>query len=133
MGSQIAFAYIGVMLAPPIVSFISNLFGIGVYPVFIAVLYIVMLITIKCFICYAPIYIWVRNDICTIEIIDSQLAEMMRLGIRAFYILLEPKEFRPDSMPTNLELAYHTPQYFELCAYAVEKGKALGMQCWIYD
>ena len=50
MGSQIAFAYIGVMLAPPMVSFISGVFGIKVYPVLLAVLYVVMVITIKCFV-----------------------------------------------------------------------------------
>lgn len=50
MGSQIAFAYIGVMLAPPMVSLISRLFGIAVYPVLLAVLYMIMVITLKCFI-----------------------------------------------------------------------------------
>lgn len=50
MGSQIAFAYIGVMLAPPIVSLISGVFGIGVYPALLAVLYIIMVITLKFFI-----------------------------------------------------------------------------------
>ncbi len=82
---------------------------------------------------YAPVYIWVWNDICTGEIIDEQLAEMLRLGIRAFYILPEPKEFRPDSMPTNLSPEYLSSEYFELCAYAIEKGTSLGMNCWIYD
>lgn len=82
---------------------------------------------------HAPVYIWVWNDICTHEIIDAQLNEMQMLGIRAFYILPEPKEFRPDSMPTNLTPDYLSEEFFELCAYAVEKGKSLGMQCWIYD
>ncbi len=50
MGSQIAFAYIGVMLAPPMVSLISSVFGIKAYPVLLALLYIVMVITIKCFV-----------------------------------------------------------------------------------
>ncbi len=50
MGSQIAFAYIGVMLAPPMVSLISSLFGIAVYPLLLAVLYVIMVITLKCFI-----------------------------------------------------------------------------------
>ncbi len=50
MGSQIAFAYIGVMLAPPMVSLISRLFGIGVYPVLLAVLYVIMVIALKCFV-----------------------------------------------------------------------------------
>jgi fucose permease len=50
MGSQIAFAYIGVMFAPPMVSLISRVLGIKVYPVLLALLYIVMVITIKCFV-----------------------------------------------------------------------------------
>ncbi len=82
---------------------------------------------------YAPVYIWVWNDVCNQEIIDIQLTEMQNLGIRAFYILPEPKEFRPDSMPTNLEPDYLSEAYLDLCAYAIRKGKALGMNCWIYD
>ncbi len=81
----------------------------------------------------APVYIWVWNDVCTREIIDAQLAEMQNLGIRAFYILPEPKDFRPDSMPTNLEPDYLSNEYFELCAYAFAKAKDLDMRCWIYD
>ncbi len=50
MGSQIAFAYIGVMLAPPMVSLISGLFGIKVYPVLLAVLYVIMGIALKLFV-----------------------------------------------------------------------------------
>lgn len=50
MGSQIAFAYIGVMLAPPAVSLISGLFGIKVYPVLLAILYVTMVTALKCFI-----------------------------------------------------------------------------------
>ena len=49
MGSQIAFAYIGVMLAPPMVSLISGLFGIKVYPILLAIFYVVMVIALKCF------------------------------------------------------------------------------------
>lgn len=81
----------------------------------------------------APVYVWVWNDVCTREIIDEQLSEMQRLGIRAFYILPEPKDFRPDSMPTSLSPDYLTEEYFELCAYAIDKGASLGMNCWIYD
>lgn len=82
---------------------------------------------------FAPIYVWVWNNICTRKIIDSQLDEMRCLGIRAFYILPEPKNFRPHSMPTNLSPDYLTDGFFELCAYAVKKAEALGMRCWIYD
>lgn len=82
---------------------------------------------------HAPVYVWVWNDVCTREIIDEQLAEMQNLGIRAFYILPEPKNFRPDSMPTNLSPDYLSDEFFELCAYAVLKADELGMHCWIYD
>lgn len=82
---------------------------------------------------FAPVYVWVWNDVCTCDIIDEQLAEMNRLGIRAFYVLPEPKNFRPDSMPTRLSPEYLSPEFFELCAYAVEKAEKLGMRCWIYD
>lgn len=82
---------------------------------------------------YAPVYVWVWNDICTRDIIDTQLSEMKDLGIRAFYILPEPKEFRPHSMPTNLSPRYLSPEYFELCACAFKKADSLGMRCWLYD
>ena len=82
---------------------------------------------------HSPVYIWVWNDVCTREIIDEQLAEMQNLGIRAFYILPEPKNFRPDSMPTNLTPEYLSDEFFELCAYAVRKAEKLGMLCWLYD
>ena len=82
---------------------------------------------------YAPVYIWVWNDVCTREIIDEGLSEMARLGIRSFYILPEPKEFRPGSMPTRLSPEYLSEEFFELCAYAIDKGTAMGMRCWIYD
>ncbi len=81
----------------------------------------------------APVYVWVWNDVCTKEAIDTQLNEMQNLGIRAFYILPEPKDFRPGSMPTNLAPDYLTDEFFELCEYAIKQGKALGMNCWIYD
>ena len=50
MGSQIAFAYIGVMLSPPTVSLISGIFGIKIYPVLIAAIYATMIIFLKLFI-----------------------------------------------------------------------------------
>lgn len=50
IGSEIAFAYIGVMLAPPAVSLISGLFGIKVYPVLLAILYVAMVVVMMCFV-----------------------------------------------------------------------------------
>lgn len=82
---------------------------------------------------HAPVYGWVWNTVSTREVIDAQLAEMQRLGIRAFYIIPEPKEFRPHNMATDMAPDYLSPEFFEICAYALEKGNALGMNCWIYD
>ena len=50
MGSQIAFAYIGVMLAPPMVSLVSGVFSIKVYPILLAVLYVIMVVFLKLFV-----------------------------------------------------------------------------------
>ncbi len=50
MGSQIAFAYIGVMLAPPMVSLISGVFGIKVYPALLVVLYVIMIVSLNFFV-----------------------------------------------------------------------------------
>lgn len=50
MGLQIAFAYIGVMTAPAAVSIISGVFGISAYPVFLALIYIIMIIALGLFI-----------------------------------------------------------------------------------
>ena len=49
MGSQIAFAYIGVMVAPPLVSLVSGTFGMSVYPVLIAVIAVVMAVALLVF------------------------------------------------------------------------------------
>ena len=92
---------------------------------------------LQAFVCpdvaHAPVYGWIWNTVCSRQIIDEQLAEMQRLGIRAFYIIPEPKEFRPHNMATDMAPDYLTPEYFSMCAYALKKGRSLGMNCWIYD
>lgn len=50
MGSQIAAAYTGVMLAPPLVAVVSGAVGIGVFPVFLAVLFAAMTISLLQFV-----------------------------------------------------------------------------------
>ncbi|MBQ7547483.1 MAG: MFS transporter [Clostridia bacterium] len=49
MGSQIAFAYIGVMLSPPLVALVGRVFGLKAYPVLLAVLYGVMIVSLLLF------------------------------------------------------------------------------------
>ena len=48
MGSQIALAYIGVMLAPPAFALVNSLFGSQSFPIFVGLLYLVMVIAIFC-------------------------------------------------------------------------------------
>ena len=62
---------------------------------------------------YAPIYAWVWNGVLSEEKINAQIEEMRRLGIRAFYMIPEPQNFRPTAMPTQLDPNYLTPAYFQ--------------------
>ena len=82
---------------------------------------------------YAPIYAWVWNGELSEDGIDAQLAEMDRLGIRAFYIIPEPQTFRPTTMPTRLDPNYLTKPYFEYYRYTLEQAKKYSMECWLYD
>ena len=50
MGSQIAAAYIGVMLTPPLFGVISSLIGIQCFPYFLIVLFIIMTVSIGVFV-----------------------------------------------------------------------------------
>ena len=49
MGSLIAFAYLGVMIAPPMVGFFTKIFGIGAYPILLAALFIIMVASVAAF------------------------------------------------------------------------------------
>ena len=50
MGSQIAFAYIGVMLAPPLTGAVTRLFGFGAYPVLLTALFGIMTASLAVFV-----------------------------------------------------------------------------------
>ena len=82
---------------------------------------------------FAPVYSWIWNGPVSREETDRQLAEMRRLGIKAAYIIPEPKSFRPKAFPTLLEPDYLTPAYFEEYRYAAKKAKEMGMVLWLYD
>lgn len=81
----------------------------------------------------SPVYSWVWNSPITKELIDKQLDEMVKQGIRAMYILPKPKEFRPDSMVTYLNPEYLSDEFFELVKYAVERAASLRISAWLYD
>lgn len=82
---------------------------------------------------YAPMYMWRWNGKMNREETDRQLEEMKRLGIKAFYILPEPKNFRPKTMPTLMEPEYLTKAYFEEYLYVTQKASEMGMTIWLYD
>lgn len=50
MGFQIAAAYTGVMLTPPLFGLVSSLLGIKVYPIFLVVLWVLMAVSILVFV-----------------------------------------------------------------------------------
>ena len=63
MGSQIAFAYIGVMLAPPLTGVVTRVFGFQAYPMLLAVLYGIMLIAILLFVRRLKLTLHYHTDI----------------------------------------------------------------------
>lgn len=82
---------------------------------------------------YSPIYSWVWNAPITKKKTEKQLDEMLRLGVKAVYIIPEPKSFRPGRMPTLLDPDYLTEPYFEEYKYALKAAFDRGMLSWIYD
>lgn len=49
MGSLIAFAYTGVMIAPPLVGLFTGIFGISAYPIMLFALFVIMAVSIAVF------------------------------------------------------------------------------------
>ena len=82
---------------------------------------------------YHPAYTWLWNSTITREGIKLQLEEMYASGIRAFYVIGEPENFRPKYRRTHLSPEYLSEEYLELLYYAYETGKELGMDMWLYN
>lgn len=82
---------------------------------------------------FYPAFSWTWSDPLSREEIKRQLDEYADNNVRLLYILPQPKNFRPDSMPTNLEPDYLTEGYFEMYRYAAEYALEKGMQLWLYD
>ena len=80
-----------------------------------------------------PVFAWVWNGRATEDEISRQLRAMLARGIRAVYVLPEPKEFRPKTMPTQLEPDYLSPEFFRLVRFASDEAERLGMKMWLYD
>lgn len=80
-----------------------------------------------------PAYTWLWNTTVTKEGIRQRIQQMYDAGIRAFYVLGEPKNFRPTVRRTYLEPEYLSEEYLELVHYAYTVAKELGMYTWLYN
>jgi hypothetical protein len=69
----------------------------------------------------APLWVW--NDLMTRDEIKRQLESFKARGIGGAFIHPRPGLITP----------YLTDEWFSLCAFAVETGKALGLRVWLYD
>lgn len=80
-----------------------------------------------------PAYTWLWNTTVTRDGIKHRIDEMYSLGIRAFYVLGEPENFRPMRRRTHLSPEYLSDEYIELVKYAFEYAKEKGMYTWLYN
>ena len=80
-----------------------------------------------------PAYTWLWNTRITKEGIKARIDEMYESGIRAFYIIGEPENFRPTIRKTHLWPEYLSPEYIELVYYAYEVACEKGMYTWLYN
>lgn len=83
--------------------------------------------------CFYPVFSWIWNDVLDFDEIKRQIDDMYSGGIRCFYIIPEPKNFRPYSMVTKLEPEYLTDEYMEYVRFTAEYAKTKGMYMWLYD
>ncbi len=83
--------------------------------------------------CFYPVYAWVWNDVLDKNEIKKQIDEMLDGGIRCFYVIPEPKEFRPNSMVTRLEPDYLSDEFMKFIKFTADYASEKGMYMWIYD
>jgi len=72
---------------------------------------------------YRSVPFWDWNDDITKAQIDEQLNDFKAKGIGGVFIHPRP----------GLITSYLSDDWFSLCAYAVKKGKELGIDAWLYD
>lgn len=82
---------------------------------------------------HSIVYSWLWGSVITREIIDKKLDDMVKAGIKWFYIIPLPKDFRPETLRTFLEPEYLTEEFFELIRYTYEGAKKRGLGIWLYD
>lgn len=82
---------------------------------------------------YQPAYAWNWNGNITREGIKEQIDDMYDSGIKAFYIIPVPKNFRPTFQISNLSPEYMSEEYLDLLYYSFEYATEKGMYTWLYN
>lgn len=82
---------------------------------------------------FYPVYSWMWNEKLSRDEIKRQLDEMYDRNIRGVYVVPLPKEFRPETMVTNLEPSYLSDDYFEMLSFAADYARSKDMTFWFYD
>lgn len=82
---------------------------------------------------FYPVYSWMWNETLSKKEIKNQLDEMYGRNIRGVYVIPLPRDFRPDSMTTNLQPEYLSDGYFEMLSFAADYARSKGMSFWLYD
>lgn len=82
---------------------------------------------------HEPVYTWLWNGVITEDGIRARIDDMCASGIRAFYIIAEPRNFRPTMRATSLAPSYLTEDYLRLLAFAHSYAKEKGMHTWLYN
>ena len=72
---------------------------------------------------FRSVPLWVWNDRMTRDKVAADLADFKEHGIGGVFIHPRPGLITP----------YLAEEWLDLCRYAVETGKSLGMKVWIYD
>jgi len=82
---------------------------------------------------YQPAYAWNWNGHITRDGIKKQIDDMYDSGIKAFYVIANPKNFRPTFQVTNLSPEYMSDEYLDLIYYSFEYATEKGMYTWLYN
>lgn len=82
---------------------------------------------------YGPIYVWSWNDKATKDKIKTEIDSMHSRGIKGFYVIAEPDNFRPGMRNTLLSPEYLSDEYLDLLYYASDYAESKGMHTWLYN
>lgn len=80
-----------------------------------------------------PVYAWLWNSTITKEGIRERIDDMLNCGIKAFYVIAEPSNFRPGRRNTVLYPDYLSDEYIDLLKYSCEYAAKKGMRTWLYN